>query len=139
MGRIDDACREVVARVEGAVAAGVVDLHTGMLLGAFHPAPSTPALNELVAGATMDLFRGGDVARIAQRVRPPDEPEGSHQEVHISSQDGFHFLKTLKGGKAVLILVTHRTTNIGMGWAQLKALVPTVEPLVPQGDRMGEG
>ena len=135
MGKIDDACREVVARVEGAMAAGVVDLHTGMLLGASVgvslPAPSNPALNELVAGATMDLFRGGDIARIAQRVRPPDEPEDGRQEVHITSADGFHFLKTLGGGKAVLILVTHKTTNIGMGWAQLKALVPTVEPLVP--------
>jgi hypothetical protein len=29
------------------------------------------------------------------------------------------------------MLVTKKTTNIGMGWAQVKSAVPIVEPLVP--------
>jgi hypothetical protein len=37
----------------------------------------------------------------------------------------------VKQGKAVIMLVTKKTTNIGMGWAQLKAVIPAVEPLVP--------
>jgi hypothetical protein len=30
-----------------------------------------------------------------------------------------------------MMLVTKKTTNIGMGWAQLKSKLPLVEPLVP--------
>ena len=54
MGRIDDACRDVVASVDGAVACGVVDLDTGMLLGIHNAAGYTQTLNEIVAAATMD-------------------------------------------------------------------------------------
>ena len=49
----------------------------------------------------------------------------------MTSEHNFHFAKTIKGGKAVIMLVTKKTTNIGMGWAQLKASIPVVEPLVP--------
>jgi hypothetical protein len=43
----------------------------------------------------------------------------------------YHFAKVIKGGKAVMMLVTKKTTNIGMGWAQVKSAIPAVEPHVP--------
>lgn len=135
MGKIDDACREVVTKVDGAVACGVVDLDTGMLLGIHNTAQYTQTLNEVVAAATMDMFRGSNIGRIEQAVRSQrGVPEnGAHyfQEVHVTSQNNYHFAKTLKNGKAVIMLVTKKTTNMGMGWAQLKSVIPTVEPLVP--------
>ena len=135
MGRIDDACRDVVANVDGAVACGVVDLDTGMLLGIHNAAGYTQTLNEIVAAATMDLFRGPNVGRVEQLVRAhrglPDDGEHYFEEVQITSLHNLHFAKTLKGGKVVIMLVTKKTTNLGLGWAQLKAVIPTVEPLVP--------
>ncbi|MEZ4228619.1 MAG: response regulator [Polyangiaceae bacterium] len=135
MGKIDDACKEVVDNVDGAVACGVVDLDTGMLLGIHNTAQYTQTLNEVVAAATMDLFRGPNVGRVEQMVRAhrgiPEDGEHYFQEVHITSANNYHFAKTMKGGKAVMMLVTKKTTNIGMGWAQLKAALPIVEPLVP--------
>ena len=135
MGKIDDACREVVSNVEGAVAAGVVDLDTGMLLGIFNSANYTQTLNEIVAGATMDMFRGSNVGRVEQMVRThrgiPEDGAHYFEEVHVTSKNNYHFMKTIKGGKAVMVLITKRNTNIGMGWAQLKSVIPTVEPLVP--------
>jgi hypothetical protein len=135
MGKIDDACREVVSKTDGAVACGVVDLDSGMLLGIFNSAQYTQTLNEIVAAATMDLFRGANVERVEQMVRAhrglPENGDHYFQEVHVTSAHNFHFAKTLKGGKAVIMLVTKRTTNIGMGWAQLKSVIPSVEPLVP--------
>jgi hypothetical protein len=135
MGKIDDACKEVVSKTEGAVAAGVVDLDSGMLLGIYNAANYTQTLNEIVAAATMDLFRGSNVGRVEQMVRAhrgqPDNGEHYFQEVHVTSAHNFHFAKTLKGGKAVIMLVTKKTTNIGMGWAQLKTAIPVIEPLVP--------
>ena len=135
MGKIDDACKEVVASVDGAVACGVVDLDTGMLLGIHNGAGYTQALNEIVAAATMDLFRGPNVGRVEQMVRAhrgvPEDGAHYLDEVQITSANNLHFAKTLKGGKAVIMLVTKKTTNLGMGWAQLKSVIPSVEPLVP--------
>jgi len=135
MGRIDDACKEVVNKTDGAVACGVVDLDSGMLLGIYNSASYTQTLNEIVAAGAMDLFRGPNVGRIEQMVRAhrgmAENGEHYFQEIHITSEHNFHFAKTLKKGKAVIMLVTKKTTNIGMGWAQLKAAIPGVEPLVP--------
>jgi hypothetical protein len=135
MGKIDDACKSVVEAVDGAVACGVVDLDTGMLLGIYNQSSYTSTLNEVVAAATMDIFRGANVGRIEKMVREhrgmPENGEHYFDEVHITSRNNFHFAKTIKGGKAVVMLVTKKTTNIGMGWAQLKGAVPNVEPHVP--------
>jgi hypothetical protein len=135
MGKIDDACKEVVNKVEGAIACGVVDLDTGMLLGIHNASQYTQTLNEVVAAATMDMFRGANIGRIEQMVRAhrgvSENGEHYFQEVHVTSEHNYHFAKTVKQGKAVIMLVTKKTTNIGMGWAQLKAIIPMVEPLVP--------
>jgi hypothetical protein len=135
MGKIDDACRDVVTKVDGAVACGVVDLDTGMLLGIHNSANYTQTLNEIVAAATMDIFRGTHVGRIEQMVRQhrgiPENGAHYFQEIHITSENNYHFAKTLKGGRAVIMLVTKKSTNIGMGWAMLKSVIPSVEPLVP--------
>lgn len=135
MSKIDDSCRAVVEKVEGGVACGVVDLSTGMLLGIHNSAAYTQTLNEVVAAATMDMFRGSAIDKIEKMVRQHRgiTEDGAHyfEEIHITSRHNFHFAKTIAGGKAVIMLVTKKTTNIGMGWAQLKSVIPDVEPLVP--------
>jgi len=135
MGKIDDSCKDVVNKVDGATACGVVDLSTGMLLGIHNSASYTQTLNEIVAAATMDMFRGSSVAKVEKMVRQhrgvPEDGAHYFEEVHISSKHNFHFAKTIAGGKAVIMLVTKKTTNIGMGWAQLKSVIPDIEPLVP--------
>ncbi len=135
MGKIDDACKNVVNEVDGALACGIVDLDSGMLLGIHNAAGYTQSLNELVAGATMDMFRGPNLVRIEQAVRAHrGQPEdGSHyfDEIHVTSKNNFHFAKTIKNARYVIVLVTRKTTSLGMGWASLKAAIPTVEPLLP--------
>ena len=135
MGKIDDACRDVVGRVEGATACGVVDLESGRLLGIHDSAGYAETLGEIVAAATMDLFRGPHVARVEQIVRAHRGAmeNGEHyvQEVHIASARRFHFAKTIKKGRAVIVMVTHKSTNISMGWAILKSAIPSVESHIP--------
>lgn len=135
MAKLDDVLKGVVNKVDGGLACGVVDLESGMLLGIHNAAGYTQSLNELVAGATMDMFRGPNIARIEQAVRAHRgmAEDGAHyfDEIHVTSMNNYHFAKTLKGGRYVFMLVTKRTTNIGMGWANLKAVLPSVEPLLP--------
>jgi CheY-like chemotaxis protein len=135
MVKIDDACRDVVNKVDGAVACAVVDLDSGGLLGIYNTAKFSQQLNDLLAMACMDLFRGQSVTRSEQMIRAHRgvREDGEHyfQEIHIASNNNYHFAKTVKKGKAVIMLVTKKTTNVGMGWAMLRSVIPLVEPHVP--------
>ena len=74
-------------------------------------------------------------ARIEQAVRAhrgvPEDSAHYFDEIHVTSAHNYHFAKCLKQGRYVVVLVTKKTTNIGMGWAQLKAVIPNIEPLLP--------
>lgn len=135
MSKIDDACRDVVHKVDGAVACAVVDLETGMLHGIYNTANFAPELDEHLARATMDIFRGPTVTRSERMIRAhrglPEEGERYFQEIHIASINNYHFAKTVKKGKAAIMLVTKKTTNVGMGWAMLRSVIPLVEPHIP--------
>ena len=135
MTQIDEACQNIAKETSGGIACGVVDLDTGMLLGVYNNAGYSQSLNEIVAAACMDMFRGSNVNRVHQAVRShrgiPENGEHYFEEIHVSSRNNYHFMKTIAGGKAVMVLVTSRSTNIGMGWAMLKAMKSRVEPLVP--------
>ena len=135
MGKIDDACRDVVNKVDGAVACGVVNLENGALHGIYNTNNFSQALNEMLATATTDLFRGQSVTRTEQMIRThrgvAEDGEHYFQEIHIASVNNYHFAKTVKKGKAVIMLVTKKTTNVGMGWAMLRSVIPLVEPHVP--------
>ncbi|HLM71779.1 MAG TPA: response regulator [Polyangiaceae bacterium] len=136
MSKIDDACRDVVHKVDGAVACAVVDLETGMLHGLYNTANFSPELDEHLARATMDIFRGPTVTRSERMIRahrglPEEGGERYFQEIHIASINNYHFAKTVKKGKAAIMLVTKKTTNVGMGWAMLRSVIPLVEPHIP--------
>ena len=135
MAEIDEACQRVVQETDGGIACGVVDLDTGMLLGVFNNAGYSQSLNEIVAAACVDMFRGSNVNRVNQAVRAhrgiPEDGEHYFEEILVTSKRNYHFMKTVRGGKAVVVLVTHKSASVGLGWAMLKAMVPSVEPFVP--------
>lgn len=135
MTKIDDACKDVVNKVDGAVACAVVDLASGALYGIYNTANFSADLNDHLARATMDLFRGPTVSKSERMIRAhrglPEEGEPYFQELHVASTNNYHFAKTVKKGKAAIMLVTKRTTNVGMGWAMLRSVIPLVEPHIP--------
>ena len=135
MGGLDEACKAVVAQVNGAVACAVIDLDSGFVLGVHSANSLSLELTELMARATLNLLRGPDVTAIEREIRKargiPETGEHSFQELQLTSEHNLHFGVVLKGGRAVMMLVTRRTTSVGLGWAQLRAAIPQVEVLVP--------
>jgi hypothetical protein len=125
MGGLDEACKAVVAQVSGAVACAVIDLDSGFVLGAHSASALSLELTELMARATLNLLRGPDVTAIEREIRKArgvaETGEHYFQELQLSSEHSLHFGVVLKGGRAVLVLVTRRSTGVGMGWAQLRA------------------
>lgn len=134
--KIDVACQRVVTLVEGGVACGVIELQSSRLLGIHNVRDTSGTHDELVAEATVDLFRGPNVSRLEAMLLEPrgDQDAAEHvlEEVQLTSRHHHHFAKTLEGGRAVILLVTKRSTSLGMGWAQLRAAIPVLERLIPR-------
>ena len=128
-GNLNQVCQTVVDEVPDALACGIVDLNTGMIMGIHHNVPYfTQAYIDAVAAASVDMFRGKNVRRIEdllskQRGRPAKD---AFEEIFISSPNVFHFMKVIKEKNACVVLVTKKTTNQGMGWASLRNAIPEI-------------
>jgi hypothetical protein len=138
MGAIDDACRKFVEATDGALACGVVDLRSGILLGIHNAANFTAKMNDVVAAATLDMFRGSSISRIAQMVKrnrgdkEKQKAPAEHyiEEMQLTSRNNHHFAKCSRDGSVVVMLVTERSTSAGLGWSQVRAALTAVEPLL---------
>jgi hypothetical protein len=134
MASTQDVCRQILEKVDDCLAVGVVDLNTGMLMGVHHTVPYfTQAYLDAVAAAAVEMFRGKNVRRIeellsAQRGEPIKD---CFEEVFISSSKVFHFMLVIKEKGAVVVMVTKKTSNQGMGWAAIRNNVAALKVTLP--------
>jgi hypothetical protein len=101
----------------------VVDLNTGLLMGVHHTVPYfTQSYLDAVAAAAVDMFRGKNVKRVEKLISQHRGREitDAFEEIFVSSPHVFHFMKALEGKGAVVVLVTRKTINQGLGWASLR-------------------
>ena len=129
------ALQEAVSSVPECLAAGYVDLATGMLLDAktvdSHPAE----ILEVVAAATADLFQGANVTLIEsmfKKARGVDD-DGHHyfQEIIVNSDNLVHvFLRGKKNQSHVATFVCRKSVNLGMAITKARAIMPKLEASV---------
>jgi hypothetical protein len=134
MSTTTDACKQVYDKVDDCLAVGVVDLDTGMLMGAYHTVPYfTQAYLDAIAAAAVEMFRGKNVRRIEELLGQQRSAQlhDSFEEIFISSPKVFHFMATLKDKGAVVVMVTKKTVNQGMGWAALRNNVAAIQQTLP--------
>ena len=134
MATINELCEKLVSDVPDAIAANVVDLSSGMMLGGHFLSNFTTDHFEAVSAAATSLYRGKETLRVeglvkAQRGNSSD----AHyiEEVQMTTRSFQHFIKRLPGKEAIVCLVTKTSTNIGMGWSALKGALNSFVPLVP--------
>ncbi|HAA59005.1 MAG TPA: hypothetical protein DCE42_29895 [Myxococcales bacterium] len=127
---LNDVCREVVKDISDAFAFGVVDLGSGALIAVHNEVTdlTQPYLDALAATAA-DMFRGKNIRRIEQLISDHRGVEVKHtlQEVFTKTDRTFHFMKVIRSRNVVAVLVTHTTTNQGMGWAGLRMACDELE------------
>ncbi len=135
MAKLDDTLQTVVSNVDGALGCAVVDLNSGLLMGVAHNVPYfTSSYLEAVAAAAVDTFRGKNVRAVesllsGQRGKPL---EGSIKEIQMTTDNTFHFMATIKDKPdSLIVLITSKTTNLGMGWAAVRNNMATISPLCP--------
>lgn len=134
MSSLNNVCAEVVNDIPDALACGVVDLNTGMLMGIHHTISYfTQSYLDAVAAASVDMFRGKNVQRIEKLISKHrgEEIHDAFEEIFISSHSVFHFMKLIADKSAVVVLVTRKTTNQGMGWSALRIAVDDIRTALP--------
>jgi hypothetical protein len=134
MASTSDVCKTIVEKVDDCLALGVVDLNTGMLMGVHHAVPYfTQAYLDAVAAAAVEMFRGKNVRRVEELLSQQrgEQIKDSFEEIFISSPKVFHFMATIKDKGAVIVMVTKKTVNQGMGWAAVRNNLSSIKATLP--------
>jgi hypothetical protein len=130
--KLDGALQKAIAAVPECVAAGYVDLSTGMLLGIKTVDSHPQEVLEMLAAATADMFQGTNVVTIEKMFKKSRglQDDGHHyfNEMIVNSDNLIHiFLRGKKNEEQVLGLVCRKSANLGMAITKARGLVPEVE------------
>ncbi|WP_151771549.1 hypothetical protein [Streptomyces abyssomicinicus] len=109
------------------VAAGVVDMATGMLLAYETVDSHPPEVLDLLAGATLDLFQGRTVVMIEdlfKERRGVLSDDHFFQEILVNSDNLTHlFVRMTEQQDVVAVVVCRKAVNVGMLFAQTRRVV----------------
>lgn len=124
--------QNAVASIPECLAAGFVDLSTGMLLDVKTVDSHPDEVLEVVAAATADLFQGPNVTLIEsmfKKIRGVDD-DGHHyfQEIIVNSDNLIHvFLRGKRVEDHVVTFVCRKSANLGMVLTKARSVLPKLE------------
>ena len=127
--------KKAVDFVPECLAAGYVDVSTGMLL-AIRTVDSHPReVIDMVAAATADMFNGPNVSMIEQMFNKSRGIENTgyqyFQEVIVNSDNLLHiFVRSKINNEYVAVFVCRKTANLGMVLAKARISMPALEAAV---------
>jgi hypothetical protein len=130
---LDNALNNASRNVPECLAAGYVDMSTGMLLGVKTVDSHPQEVLDLVAAATADLFQGTNVVAIEKmfkRARGLNVNDDHHyfQEFIVFSDNLLHiFMRGKRYTSHALIFVCRKSANIGMALTKARMEQATVE------------
>ncbi|HXH71417.1 MAG TPA: hypothetical protein VNI58_01195 [Mariprofundaceae bacterium] len=132
---LNDELKNLVSSVDGGLACAVVDLNSGLMLGAYHNVPYfTQSYVDAVAAAAVDMFRGKTISTVEKLLgaQRGTEVSKSIKEVQMTTDGTYHFMTTVEGKPdALLVLITNRSANLGMGWTAVRRANVQMAPLCP--------
>lgn len=133
---LDQALQKAVTAIPECVAAGFIDLASGMLLSVKTVDSHPSEVMDLLAAATADLFQGSNVTTIEQifkkaRGVPAGDQHHYFQEIIVNSDNLLHiFLRGKVNEALVATFVCRRSTNLGMALTKARAAMPELESMV---------
>lgn len=135
MSNLNEICQNMVNEVGDALGSAIVDLESGLLLTVAHNVPYfTQSYLDAVAAAAVDMFRGKTVNTVEKLIASQRGTEVHRlvQEVQMTTEKTYHFMSIVPGKpNALMVLITGKKANLGMGWAALRGALPKVAPLCP--------
>lgn len=129
---LDSAISDAVKAIPECLAAGFVDMKTGMLLGVKTVDSHPQEVLDLVAAATGDLFQGSNVVAIENMFKKVRGVANDHhhyfQEIIVLSDNLLHvFQRCKRNVDMVLVVVCRISANLGMVLAKSRMELPKVE------------
>jgi hypothetical protein len=132
---INDICKEIINKVDSALGCAVVDLSSGLLLGVSHKIPYfTQSYLDAVAAAAVDMFRGRTISAVEEMLANMrgNAKKNLIQEVQMTTDNTYHFMLVIpEKPNALVVLITSKKANLGMGWSAVRMAVPKLTPLCP--------
>lgn len=131
MSKVDASLQKAIASIPECVAAGFVDMASGMLLGVktvdSHPAE----VMDLLSAATTDLFQGASVVMIENVFKKArglkDNANHYFQEIIVNSDNLIHIFIRTKNQNQVATFVCRKSANLGMVLTKARASMPEIE------------
>jgi hypothetical protein len=135
MANLDQTIASCVTTVPECLAAGLVDISSGMLLGVKTVDSHPQEILSMVAAATGDLFAGTNVVAIEKMFKKsrgvPDDGHHYFQEIIVNSDNLIHvFMRGKKYPDYVAVFVCRKTANLGMALTKARAAMPILEAAV---------
>lgn len=125
--RLGGLVKSLRSEVPDCVAAGVIDMSTGMLLSVETVDNHPPEVLDLLAAATLDLFQGRNVVMIEdiwKERRGIRSDDHYFQEILVNSNNLTHlFLRAESRDDLVVVVVCRKTVNVGMLFAQSRRVL----------------
>ena len=132
---LNDTLKGLVDTVDGALGCAVVDVDSGLMLGAHHTVPYfTQSYIDAVAAAAVEMFRGSTVRTVEKLLATQrgEAQESSIQEIQMTTDNTYHFMSIVPSKQnALVVLITSKKTNLGMGWSALRRTLTEVAPHCP--------
>jgi hypothetical protein len=124
-----------MSSVPECLAAGYVDMSTGMLLAVKTVDSHPQEVLDMVSAATADLFQGANVSAIESMFKQSRgvEDDGHHyfQEIVVFSDNLLHmFLRCRKNLDHVVVYVTRKSANVGMVIAKSRMTISELDGAV---------
>ncbi len=132
---MNNTLEQLVNDVDGALAAAVVDLDSGLIVGAYHNIPYfTQSYVDAVGAAAVDMFRGKTITAVETMMAAQrgDELKYHIKEIQMTSDGTFHFMAIVADKPDyLLVFITRTTTNLGSGWLATRDALKAIAPLCP--------
>ena len=132
--RLQDICEEIMEDVDGALGCALVDLGTGLPLAmkVTSDALLDSGAMEILSAAGAEYFRG-EVGHQLESAMVGEA--GGHsadagfvEEIQTTTEDSYHFMCIVPGNEqTVLMLITDRTANLGLGWVAMRRTLRRVQ------------
>lgn len=128
---LNQALQTAASNVPECLAAGYIDLASGMLLGIKSVDSQPNEVVDLLAAATANLFQGPNVRMIESIFKKArglsDDSHHYFQEIIINSDNLLHVFLRGKNEEQVACFVCRRSVNLGMALTKARAAMPAIE------------
>lgn len=129
--KMTSALQTAITAIPECLAAGYIDLSSGMLLGMKTVDSQPNDVIDLLSAATADLFQGPNVSmieKIFKKARGLKE-DGHHyfQEIIVQSDNLIHVFLRGRNEQQVACFVCRISANLGMALTKARSSMPSLE------------